>query len=469
MTSAVDVAVIGGGVAGLVAARAAAAAGATVTLLEAADHFGGLVGHHRLAGLTLDSGAESFATRGGHVASLARELGLDEVTPTPVPARVLFDGTLHPLPRAGILGIPTDLDAAGLAEVLGADGLARAREDLTLPVTHGRDTARASLAALVRSRMGTAVLDRLVRPIVRGVHSVEPEELRAEVLLPGIGDRLATHGSLAGALADIRAASPAGSAVAGIDGGVHRLTGALADDLTAHGVTLMTASRALAAHRTPGGWSMTVTAPDGAARHLQATSLVLATAPHTWPALPDDLTRLGADWPPPQQIDLLTLVLRAGDLPPHERAGTLVADPGQGAKALTYASAKWEWVQREAGPDRAVVRLSYGTDPDGAPIVPAAEPDSQHPLAQHRLALRDAARLTGTAEAWPGHALEAVAHTRLTPPAPVLGWETSQRVGPLREASDAVGNLHLTGAWICGSGLASVVPHAQAAGTAAAP
>ncbi len=457
MTSAVDVAVIGGGVAGLVSARAAAAAGATVTLLEAADHLGGLVGHHDLAGLTLDSGAESFATRGGHVAALADELGLDVVTPTPVPARVLIDGTLHSLPRAGVLGIPTDLDAAGLAEVLGTDGLARAREELTLPVTHGRDTARASLAALVRSRMGAAVLDRLVRPVVRGVHSVEPEELRAEVLLPGIGDRLATHGSLAGALADIRAASPAGSAVAGIDGGVHRLTGALADDLTARGVTLMTASRALAARRTPGGWSLTVTTADGAARHLQAASLVLAAAPHTWPELPADLARLGADWPPPQQIDLLTLVLRAGDLPPHERAGTLVADPGQGAKALTYASAKWEWVQREAGPDRAVVRLSYGTGTRAS-----------DPAARRELALGDAARLTGAGTPWPDQALVGLAHTRLTPPAPVLGWETSQRVRPLREASDAVGNLHLTGAWICGSGLASVVPHAQAAGAAAA-
>ncbi|UFU02024.1 FAD-dependent oxidoreductase [Ruania suaedae] len=456
-----DVAVVGGGVAGLVAARAAADAGASVTLVEASPNFGGLVRHHELAGLTLDAGAESFATRGAHVAALAEELGLDVVTPLPVPARVLIDGVLHPLPQAGVLGIPTDLDAPGLADVLGTGGLARAREDLTLPVTPDPD---ASLATLIRSRMGPAVLDRLVRPIVRGVHSVEPEELRAEVLLPRIHERLTTHGSLAAALADLRAASPAGSAVAAIDGGVHRLIEALVRDLTTRGVTLAPATLVREARRTSAGWELTVTDHDGAPRLLQATSLVLASAPHTWPALADHpgLASYAADWPAPQQIDLLTLVLDATSLPPHDQAGTLVADPGEGAKALTYASAKWDWVGRVAGPERIVVRLSYSTRADGSPIVPEDE------RAQRALGLRDAARLTGTGPPWPDDALLGLARTRLTPPAPVLGWETSQRVGPLREASDAVGNLHLTGAWICGSGLASVVPHAQTAGAAAA-
>ena len=55
--------VVGGGVAGLTAARDLAVAGLRVTLVEAADHFGGAVGAHEVAGLVLDSGAESFATR----------------------------------------------------------------------------------------------------------------------------------------------------------------------------------------------------------------------------------------------------------------------------------------------------------------------------------------------------------------------------------------------------------------------
>ncbi|RUP81811.1 FAD-dependent oxidoreductase, partial [Kocuria sp. HSID17590] len=49
--------VVGGGVAGLTAARDLAAAGLRVTLVEASDHFGGAVGAHEVAGLVLDSGA----------------------------------------------------------------------------------------------------------------------------------------------------------------------------------------------------------------------------------------------------------------------------------------------------------------------------------------------------------------------------------------------------------------------------
>src|SRR5699024_4949107 len=63
-----DVAVIGGGMAGLTAARTHARAGAGVVLFEAAATLGGLVGSQQVGGLTLDRGADAFATRGEHVA-----------------------------------------------------------------------------------------------------------------------------------------------------------------------------------------------------------------------------------------------------------------------------------------------------------------------------------------------------------------------------------------------------------------
>ncbi|NUP58785.1 MAG: FAD-dependent oxidoreductase, partial [Pseudarthrobacter sp.] len=63
--------VVGGGVSGLLSARELAAAGHQVTVLEAGTEWGGCVGRHEVAGLTLDSGAESFATRSDAVSSLA--------------------------------------------------------------------------------------------------------------------------------------------------------------------------------------------------------------------------------------------------------------------------------------------------------------------------------------------------------------------------------------------------------------
>lgn len=437
----VDLAVIGGGMAGLVTARTAARTGASVVLLEAGRSAGGLVGAHRVTGLDLDSGAESFATRGGHVAALAEELDLPVVTPRSAPARVLHSGRLHPLPATGVLGIPTDLDTPGLVDVLGPEGLARAREDLSLPVQP--PTAELTLAALVTARMGPAVRDALVRPIVRGVHSAEPEQIAADALLPGIADRMVAAGSLTAALRQARSAAPAGSAVAGIDGGVHRLPAALAADAAAHGAEIRTEAAVQSLRRGVGGWLVA-----GTGWELDARRVVLACPPQAWAFLDGDLAALAAaarGWPEPQTADLLTLVLRAEALPAHEGAGTLVAEPGQGAKALTYSSAKWDWLARAAGPDRVVLRLSYaGGILDAEDLV--------------ELGLRDAARLTGTGPAWPAGALEGIARTTLHPPAPA--WATSSAREPIREAGHALDGLHLTGAWWCGTGVAAVAAHA---------
>lgn len=464
-----DLVVIGGGVAGLVAARCAARTGSRVAVVEAAPVVGGLVGSHVVDDLRLDRGAESFATRGAHVAQLASDLGLRIVTPDPAPARVLYQGRLVRLPATGVLGIPTDLDAPGLTDALGQDGLARARQDLQLPVgelastagsatgsTTGSGTAGAAvttalptLADLVASRMGTAVLDRLVRPIVRGVHSCEPEQLPAERVLPGVGERMARTGSLAAALAEQRAGAPAGSAVAGIDGGMYRLPQALAADLTAHEGRVHTSSpvRALIGDRA-GGWQV-----SGDGWQISAPRVLLACPPHTWGFLTGALGRTGLEevaaaaraWPPARPIDLLTLVLRAGAVPDHARAGTLVADPGDGAKALTYASSKWQWVARAAGPERLVLRLSYQ-----AGILP------DEPQARTGYGLRDAARLTGTTAPWPEAALLDLARTRLHRPTS----PDDERRARLAAAVGRTEGLDITGAWWAGSGLAAVVAHA---------
>ncbi|WP_374947528.1 FAD-dependent oxidoreductase, partial [Agreia sp.] len=76
-----DVVVIGAGVAGLVAARECARKGLRVIVLDAAETPGGFVATHEVDGIRLDSGAESFATRGGEkgkpgpVAALIADLG----------------------------------------------------------------------------------------------------------------------------------------------------------------------------------------------------------------------------------------------------------------------------------------------------------------------------------------------------------------------------------------------------------
>ena len=72
----VDVAIIGGGLAGLSAAKDIAAAGKTFAILEARDRVGGRVLNIPLSGGAVEVGAEFVGPTQDRVLALAAELGL---------------------------------------------------------------------------------------------------------------------------------------------------------------------------------------------------------------------------------------------------------------------------------------------------------------------------------------------------------------------------------------------------------
>ncbi|QWF83788.1 flavin monoamine oxidase family protein [Amycolatopsis sp. CA-230715] len=77
MESTVDVAVIGAGISGLVAARAVAEAGRSVLVLEARDRVGGRVLNHSLPnGAVTEAGAAFVGPTQDHILALAKELGV---------------------------------------------------------------------------------------------------------------------------------------------------------------------------------------------------------------------------------------------------------------------------------------------------------------------------------------------------------------------------------------------------------
>ena len=360
--------VVGGGIAGLVMARDLVLGGLDVTLLEASDRLGGKIARHTVAGLDLDAGAESFATRRDTVASLVRQLGLEAAIVQPNPQGAWLqaaDGRAFPLPKTGILGIPGTALAADVIAVVGFVAALRAQlDELMFGFAASKER---NLGRLVRRRMGRGVLERLVAPVTLGIHSRHPDELDVDVVAPGLRAAMLATGSLSLGVRTLRDAAPAGTAVSGIVGGMFGLVEALTGDLERFGVTVRLGSAVAAVD------ASTVTLVDGAILH--ADTVVLATP----------LVAAGVP-----AIVLATLVVDAPGLDAAPRGtGVLVArDPADTqlrAKALTHATAKWEWLAAQTASHRHVLRLSY----DGA----AAAETSDARLREQ--ALRDAGTLLG--------------------------------------------------------------------------
>lgn len=519
-----DVIVIGGGVAGLVAARECAHVGLSVTLIEASDALGGPVAGHELAGLHLDSGAESFAVRGGTVSAFVEGLGLTDqlVAPNPVGAWLHLPSTPYctgpatgpaagsvsvPLPKAGVLGIPGSPLAEDVRRVIGWRGALTAYLDRLKPVlTIGREH---SLGELVRKRMGSRVLERLVEPVASGVYTASSNDLDIDVVAPGLNNALTQTGSLSGAVSLLRAGAPAGSSVGGLRGGMSTLVTALRADLELYGVEILTGTRVESLTRTapatdapapgsaPGSepasapaaaWTVALAAPElsdepaeasvaaaeadahvddtaatVAPQPLAARFVIVATQGAQALKLIAPLSAAHAalrelDWPDPTAVTLTSLVLDAPALDVHPRGtGVLVAvdAPGVTAKALTHVSAKWPWVAEAAGPGVHVVRLSYGRADEPNPT------DDLDDEALQALALTDAATLLGvTLEAGQVRAFARTEWRDALSPATIGARERAFRV---REVVDASPDLAIAGAWLSGTGLASVIPDAMGA------
>ena len=481
--------VVGGGIAGLVAAHRLSAAGWDVTLAEATSVLGGAVsprfldvpshgetGAPETQTLELDGGAESFAVRGAAVRALVEELGLGEKIVAPEPLGSWLHGPAGPVraPRLGIVGIPGDLDAEDLAAALTPAGLERARQDAEAPMDRWAAALAAgepvTVAQVVADRLGDEVLDRLVAPVVAGVHSADPAVVELERVAPGLLAAAVEHGGLAAGVAALRSTGTPGSLVAGLDGGMVRLTGRLVEALREDGATVLRGVRVAALSRVPatgGWWAQISDRDDEVVRGLDVDRVVLAVDGVTaWDLLaPLSAEALDPDAGPAlgEGIALATLVVEAAGLDDAPRGtGVLVgAGTDVAAKALTHVTAKWAWLREVVArpdhdgvarhPHRHVVRLSYGRS--------GAEPGGLgHRSTDEELLARavvDAAALTGV----PLSEQDVVARS-------VVRWRPSipPQAGPDREAADALiawsrgqAGLDLVGSWVHGTGLAAVV------------
>ncbi len=167
-TAAVDVAIAGGGLAGLAAAAYLARAGRCVVLFEKAAGLGGRAVSQRHDGFVFNRGIHALYT-GGATSAVLRDLGVSYRHGIPRDIFALHDGRFAPLPQSPrtILGNPL-LHAADALELLGLMiGLLRERPAALAHVsvqawidhTARRPAVRRILAAGARTFVYSAALD----------------------------------------------------------------------------------------------------------------------------------------------------------------------------------------------------------------------------------------------------------------------------------------------------------------------
>ena len=489
------VVVIGGGIGGLIAARECAKVGMRVTLLEEAEALGGAIRRLDLDGVVVDAGAESYATRGGHVRALVEELGLADRIVLPQAGSAWLAGIpgvgAAPVPIGGILGIPANPFQEDVRRVIGWSGVWRAYLDrVRPPLTIGHQL---SLGKLVTSRMGAKVRDRLVAPVTTGVYSASPDDVDIDVAAPGLNAALTRVGSLSGAVQALRdeaagraqgattEAKAPGSAVEGLSGGMSVLVDALADDLRELGTEVRTGATVRGIRTAAGSWSVEVEAaaepvadaPDEegavvaelraeayaaaepAIEEFTADAVIVATSESVArtllsTAVPALASAESASSP---AVEIVTLLLDAPELDAAPRGTGVLTVPGSHtAKALTHSTAKWAWV-REAAGARHVVRVSFGAQ--GEPAATATLSDADAAV----LAREEAAAMLGVALAPESVLASHRGRFVQSQPASIIG--SGERRTAARAAVQAVPGIAAVGAWLAGTGLAQVIPDAR--------
>jgi oxygen-dependent protoporphyrinogen oxidase len=195
--------VIGGGMSGLVAARALARTGEDVRLLESSDRVGGVVRTLERDGFLMELGPNTVRpTR--ELLELVSDLGLEGevlLSDSRAPRYLAWRGALHALPSspASLLRTPL-LSVRGKLRLLAEPFVPRRRE-----------AAEETVRDFFSRRTGWEVEERFVAPFVSGIFAGDPARLSAEAAFPALVRGEREHGSLLGALVARRRARPKAS------------------------------------------------------------------------------------------------------------------------------------------------------------------------------------------------------------------------------------------------------------------
>ncbi|WP_165164628.1 protoporphyrinogen oxidase [Corynebacterium qintianiae] len=451
------IAIIGAGLAGLTAAYELR--DHSVDVYEATDRIGGKLHTVAFEAGPTDMGAEAFLARRADAVEFFTELGLADslVEPSGLGSLVYTGGQVRPLPRGGVMGIPSSSDP--VKHLVSVETAARIDAEADAAGFTWEVGGDVSVGALVRERYDDEVVDRIVSALLGGVYSCSADDLGLRATVPQLAnelDRLAAGGSpvnLSTAVRGLeasRAELPTGQGAVfnAFRDGYQELYEALAEH---SGADIYVDAFISGIARDGEGYRL-----KGGEDVVYDRVIVATPAPTTALLLKALAPEAAAELSKVKLANSVVVGMRfATDEGLPQNSGVLVAadEDDLTAKAFTLSSRKWPHLAERGG---ALVRASFGRFGDDLAI--RAEEDDLVDAA-----LDDLQTVTG----FDGRAagLEEIYVQRWfggLPRFDAAHLATVSATHELLDASPDAAGIFLTGAWAGGVGVPAVVAHARA-------
>lgn len=448
------VAIIGAGLAGLTAAYELRDSGHTVDVYEATERIGGKLHTVAFSAGPTDMGAEAFMARRSDAVDFFTELGLGDSLrePSGLGSLVWVDGETRPLPRGGIMGIPSS--SGGVAHLVSAETAELIDAESERPGFDWEIGGDVNVGELVRARYGDDVVDNIVSALLGGVYSCTADDLGVRATVPQLAeefDRLAAAGPVhlseaVRNLENARKELPTGQGAVfnAFNDGYQEVYEALAEK---SGADIYVDAFISGIERSGEGYRLT------GGEDTVYDRVVLAVPAPTAALLLKKIAPAAAEALKPVKLaDSVVVGMRfATDEGLPENSGVLVASGAEDvrAKAFTFSSRKWPHLAARGG---ALVRASFGRFGDSI-AVRASEDDLVD------WALDDLHTITG----FDGRAagLEEIYVQRWFGGLPRYDEHHLATVAAVLDALSTEAALSVTGAWVGGVGVPAVIAHAR--------
>ncbi|MBI3494171.1 MAG: protoporphyrinogen oxidase, partial [Acidobacteria bacterium] len=375
----IDVAVVGGGIAGLATAYELSRRQRSFVVFERAPRAGGVILSEEVDGFTIDGGPDALLVQKPDGIRLCEELGLGDRLISTKPPRLAYiqrGGRLHPLPAASVLGIPTRFGPFIRTRLFSWPGKLRMGAEIF--VAPRREDGDESIGAFVTRRFGREAATYLAEPLLAGIHAGDVDRLSVQALFPRFVEAERAHGSLLRAFSR-RSQGPASSS----DGAFRSLPGGLSEMVRA-------LVRSLGSDRVRTGATVSAITGRGpfevrisGGETIDARAVVLATPAFQTSALmrdrDDEIARLAGEIPYASAATIALAFKR--DAVPHPLNGSGFVVPRveqTGILAGSWLSSKWP---NRAPDGHALLRTFVGGARD-----PQALQKSDHELVTLSLA-----------------------------------------------------------------------------------